>query len=647
MMVNQMLMQAPTGFEFDRPGDGETVGFGAFELDLDGGDESRWTPGFKALFGLAEHEDLRLDEGGLPVGIHPDDRALAHGQVWAATDPTGSGALHVELRSIGPDGSTRRLLLLGQVFTEANGRRRLTGVGLDAGAHLHVQEAHARLLREQTVLADFSLRARDATEVQGICDDTAAVLARSMDVALSKLLELLPDGETFLFRAGAGWRRPPAGASRETAGPTTPAGLALQLREPVILNDVHTDPRFDLPAYVRESGVTHSMAVIIPTGDPPFGVLGVDATAGHPFTESDLQFLQSIANVLAATIGRLRSEERWRQEDAFTTVALNTSTTLVTVTDAAGRLVRFSPACEKLSGYSAGEALGRPVDEFIVPEEREEVKRAVDSLGNDPAKVVLTHENHWVTRSGERRLITWSASVLRDRAGEVQYVVGTGLDITDRKRLEREILAISEREQRRIGNDLHDDLGQRLAALQFLSGDLQEDLAGAPPALAELAGRIAVMAREANAHARMLARGLSSAALDAVGLVEALRALARNTTALFRVACECRADGEHDSLAPEAAIHFYRIAQEAVGNAVKHAQAKQIVIEIFPQGRCELRVTDDGIGFTPDAVRGEGMGLQSMQYRASLFRGRVEVYSRPGEGTRLVCQLPFWACHPD
>ena len=640
MLVNQILTQPPTDPEFDEPTGAETAVFGAFELDLGDGGGSRWTPGFKALFGwTTDHDGFPLDEGGLPANIHPDDRALAHARLWAATDPTGPGTLHVELRGVGPGGRARRLLLLGQVFTDAHGGRRLTGVGLDADAQLRVQEAHARLLREQAVLADFSLRARDATEVQVICEVAATVLARSVDVAV-KLLELLPDGETFVFRAGAGWRYPPAGASREPAGPVTPAGLALRLREPMILNDVHADPRFDLPAYVRESGVTNSMAVVIPTGDPPFGVLEVDDTAETPFTESDLQFLQSIANVLATTIMRLRSEERWRQENAFTTVALDVSTTLVTVVDAAGRLVRFSPACEKLSGYSAGEALGRPVAELIAPEEREEVKRVVAKLSADTDTVVLTHENHWVTRGGERRLITWSASVLRDRAGEVQYVVGTGLDITDRKRLEREILAISEREQRRIGNDLHDDLGQRLAALQFLSGDLQEDLAGAPPALAELAGRIADMAREANAHARMLARGLSSAALDAVGLVEALRALARNTTALFRVNCECRTDGDHDLLHPEALIHFYRIAQEAVGNALKHSQAKHIVIEVFPAGCCELRVTDDGVGFTPELVRGEGMGLQSMHYRASLFRGRVEIYSQPGQGTRLVCQFP-------
>ena len=515
------------------------------------------------------------------------------------------------------------------------------------GAQLHVQEAHARLLREQAILADFSLRARDATDVQTICEVAATVLVRSMDVALSKLLELLPDGETFLFRAAAGWRQPLAGATRIPTDPRTPAGLALELREPLILNDVHSDPRFDLPGYMRESGVANSMAVVIPTGTPPFGVLEVDSTAGHPFTEGDLQFLQSVANVLAATIVRIHSEERWRQEDAFTTVALNTSSTLVTVADAEGRLVRFSPACERLSGYSAEEALGRPAEEFVLPEEREEIRQAIADLNRDTGRMVHAHENHWLTRNGERRLITWSATVLRDRAGEVQYVVGTGLDITERKRLERDILAIAERERRRIGNDLHDDLGQRLAAIQFLSGDLQQDLAGAPPALAQLAGRIAMMAREANAHARMLARGLSPAALDAVGLVEALHALARNTTALFRVACECRAEGDHDSLAPEAAIHLYRIAQEAVSNAVTHAQAKQIIIEVFPQGRCELRVTDDGTGFNPETVRGEGIGLQSMQYRASLFRGRVHVHSQPGQGTQLVCEFSTTWFRPD
>lgn len=627
---------------------GETFVFGAFELDLGRGREAaaRWTPGFKALFGLAGDEDLPLDEDGLPAGIHPDDRAQVHARIRAAVDSKGPGTLQVQLRSVGADGTTRWLLLLAQVFAEAGGHRRLSGVGLDTGAHHHVQQAHARLLREQAVLADFSLRARSATDVQAICEATAAVLARSMDVAFSQLFEFLPEAGTLLIRAVAGWGHLPARATRLSADPVTPAGLALRLRGPVILNDVHADPRFDLPAYMRVSGVTSSMAVVIPTGDPPFGVLAVDSTTEYAFTESDLQFLQSIANVLAATIVRIRSEERWHQEDTFTTVALNTSTTLMTVVDRAGRLIRFSPACERLTGYAAEEALGRPISEFVPPEEREEAARAIAGLSRGKDGAVLTYERHWLTKTGERRLIAWSATALRDRAGEVQYVVGTGLDITDRKRLEREILAIAEHEQRRIGSDLHDDLGQRLAAIQFLTGNLQEDLADASPAVAELVGRIAVMAREAYAHTRMLARGLSPAILDSIGLLEALRKLARNTTALFRVNCECRADQDHDFLAPEAAIHFYRIAQEAVGNTLKHAQAKQIVIEVFPQGRCELRVTDDGVGFFPDAVQGEGMGLQSMRYRASLFGGRVSIRSRPGEGTQLVCEFSPWVCHP-
>ena len=257
----------------------------------------------------------------------------------------------------------------------------------------------------------------------------------------------------------------------------------------------------------------------------------------------------------------------------------------------------------------------------------------------------VPRENHWLTRKGERRLISWSDTVLRDSGGHVEYVISAGLDITERKRLEQEVLATSEREQRRIGQDLHDDLGQRLSAIQFLSENLRQDLAEGPPALGELAARISSMAREANDNARMLARGLCPVAFDAASLVDALHSLARSTTALFRVRCECRAENSQLVIAPEAAVQLYRIAQEAVSNAVRHSSATEILIGWHLDSRCELRVQDNGVGFAVEQGGGEGMGLRSMRYRASLFQGQVCIHSQPGSGTQLVCEVPSWVCH--
>lgn len=155
----------------------------------------------------------------------------------------------------------------------------------------------------------------------------------------------------------------------------------------------------------------------------------------------------------------VEAEEALRREHAFTNALLHTSAALVVVLDGGGRIVRFNPACERMSGFAFSEVQGRVLWEVLSPAAEQDAAQEAFQCLWERTSAIQT-EQAWLSRGGERRLIAWSHAALRDAAGRVEHVMGTGIDITDRRRLEQEILQVSEMEQRRIGHDLHDGICQ-------------------------------------------------------------------------------------------------------------------------------------------------------------------------------------------
>jgi signal transduction histidine kinase len=213
-------------------------------------------------------------------------------------------------------------------------------------------------------------------------------------------------------------------------------------------------------------------------------------------------------------------------------------------------------------------------------------------------------------------------------------------DLTDRKRLERQILEISDREQQRIGQDLHDGLGQQLAGIGFLSKSLEQRLVKSNSPDAEDARQIAELVSDAIAQARGMAHGLNPVDLSATGLVSALRELATTVEQTFRIECSFKCEGEVFHGSGAIGTHLYRIAQEAVNNAIKHGEAMKISIVLRQNGDViNISVRDDGIGFPDTLPKKKGMGLQTMRYRAALIGATLSVLRVPTGGTRVDCAL--------
>jgi signal transduction histidine kinase len=213
--------------------------------------------------------------------------------------------------------------------------------------------------------------------------------------------------------------------------------------------------------------------------------------------------------------------------------------------------------------------------------------------------------------------------------------------ISERKRLEREILEISEREQRKFGYDLHDGLGQRLTGLEMFSNALAEKLKGLDVTLAKQARRLNKELRETVTQARLISHSLAPVSMDGEGLMHGLKELTSSINRTPGVRCRFLCDPPVCVHGVTTATHLYRIAQEAVNNALKHGRAKKIDIALTERAEAlELSVENNGHPLPAAKPSGGGMGLNVMRYRAEMIGAKLSIESTKRKGVRVTCTLP-------
>ena len=335
-----------------------------------------------------------------------------------------------------------------------------------------------------------------------------------------------------------------------------------------------------------------------------------------------------------------RTEEALQEERNVVSAILHTVGALVVVLDPEGRIIRFNRACEQTSGYSFAEVSGQKIwDLFMVPEEVERFKSDFQRLCSD--QLPSDYEGYLVKRDGSRRLIAWSSTVLPGNDAAPTYIIATGIDITERRHLETTILEVSGREQRRIGQDLHDGLGQHLTGIAFMSKVQEQKLMEKSLPEAGDAAKIVKLVNEAINKTRELARGLLPVVSDAHGLMSALQQWAGEVEDLFGVSCRFQCFTPvliHDDTV---ATHLYYIAREAVNNAIKHGHGSQIVIRLAAdQEQGALTITDNGSGFADISANNAGMGRHLMNYRARVIGGSLEIQRAATGGTMVTCMFP-------
>lgn len=340
----------------------------------------------------------------------------------------------------------------------------------------------------------------------------------------------------------------------------------------------------------------------------------------------------SAPNPPEAPLALIESEKRLR-------AILDTAVEGIITIDERGVIDSVNPATERIFGYTAAEMVGRNIS-MLMPEP---YRSGHDSyigayLKTGRRKIIgIGREVVGLRKNGTS--FPMDLSVSEVRIGERRLFTGMVRDITDRRRLEKEVLEATAREQRRIGQDLHDGLGQQLAGIALMSNALAQSLQATAPAHAPQAAKIAAHIRNAIQHTRSLSRGLAPVELNGTGLMAALGQLAQNVQSMSGIECVFRADAPVIIEDNNAATHLFRIAQEAVNNAVKHSGARRIdvLLTALPE-RVILAIHDDGRGF-PAQPGATGSGLRIMQYRAGVLGASLAIQRPDTGGTSVVCSI--------
>ena len=374
---------------------------------------------------------------------------------------------------------------------------------------------------------------------------------------------------------------------------------------------------------------------------------------------------------------RKRAEEALRENQQRLQATYERALIGISESSPEGKYVGANEEFCRILGYTKDEVLERGITDLTY---QEDYKREIKMLRRLVAGEIAFYrmEKRYVRKDGA---IIWTEllrSIVRDSEGVPLYTIGAVRDITQQKKaeaalqkskelleqrvrertrelhrtnkeleseierrkgLEGEILSVSDREQQRLGQELHDGLCQHLTAVAFMARSVAMRLKNHRVVDAADIEKIAQLVNDAASDTRDLSRALHRMDVDAAGLVTALQDLVDRE--IWRTPCRLQVRPSFRIDDDMAAAHLYRIAREAVINANKHAQAREIVVKLenSRQGMA-LHVIDDGIGCSNESKLKQGLGFHIMNYRAQLIGGRLEIDSPKNRGTRVSCYLP-------
>jgi PAS domain S-box-containing protein len=307
----------------------------------------------------------------------------------------------------------------------------------------------------------------------------------------------------------------------------------------------------------------------------------------------------------------------------------------------------MNDAAERMFGYRADEVIGRNVSLLMPAPYREHHDGYLARyLETGQAKIIGIGREVMGQRQ-DGTVFPLDLSVSEVKLGERRIFTGLVRDLTERKRLEAAVTSSAEQERGRIARDLHDGLGQELGGALFLSNLLQRDLQehGAPEA--ERAAQIHGLVEKALADVREISRGLYPVPPEPDGLMTALQNLADRVTRDCRIECAFDADSAVLLDDPILATHLYRIAQEAVNNALKHSGGSRIDIRLASTAHSlEVSVRDHGTGLPQNPPASNGLGWQTMKHRAQLIGGRLSVQNVSGGGALISCAVTRYGSRP-
>ncbi|MEM1126092.1 MAG: PAS domain S-box protein, partial [Bacteroidota bacterium] len=510
---------------------------------------------------------------------------------------------------------------------------------LTMGAH----EAAGR--REEAMpVAYLSHLALLHVTIEELMDATVSLLREQAGVPYVLIVSGPVHEGSVRLRASVGW---PTGADERPRRLALPDALTLTADAGVHVHRLEPAVADESASFFEQHRICTVVSVPIEHDAHTYGWVLLCDTVPRTLGSTSQRLYRSVANVLAASLKRNETEQALRESHARTRAILDTTVEGIITIDERGRIESFNQAAERIFGYTAGEVKGLNVS-ILMPEPYRSSHDGYihNYLQTGHKRIIgIGREVQGLRRDGSTFPLDLSVSEVHLQGRRI--FTGIVRDITERRRLEQEILRTSDRERRRIGQDLHDGLGQMLTGTGLITQSLARRIRENDPDLATELDEITGLIREADQYARALTRGLTPVEFDASALHPALHRLTKNAERLFSIACSYEGDPDVMILDNSAATHLYRITQEAVSNAVKHGKAHRVDIRFAPDDyEVVLEVADDGIGF-PDTLDDteRGMGVHIMGHRARLVGGELSISRLSGGGTCVRCSLPTTLSH--
>jgi len=356
----------------------------------------------------------------------------------------------------------------------------------------------------------------------------------------------------------------------------------------------------------------------------------------RPMHDQAGNFIGSFAVFTDITSRKIAEEALRLSEEKFAKAFRSSPDAVAITTLKEGRFIEVNEGFLRITGYDRSEVIGKTSMEIGLwpsPEFRWDIMTQVVEQGG-----IKDREVDFRVKSGEVRKIVYSAESIELQG--VPHIISVFADVTEQRRLEREILDVGERERQKIGQDLHDDLQQHLIGVEALALLLENRLEQKAEPNAGRAREMVDLIRGAIAKTRTIARGLSPVYIEEGALYTAIRDLASQVESLFGVVVRLEVSKSVQVKDNAVAVHIFRIIQEAVNNAVRHGKAGHISIALRPKkGLITLTIADDGSGLPDGLDQKKGLGLSIMRHRARMIGADLAIQNNPKGGTSVICQL--------
>jgi PAS domain S-box-containing protein len=582
--------------------------------------------------------------------------------------------VETDLSLKGPDGETIPVHFSSTpiIASKHNGTFLYQTAIIDLTERKRAEETRSEALQQQAALYELSQRHQEAKTLDEVYEATLDAILTALPCDRASIL-LYDQLQVMRFVAWRGLSK----KYRNAVEGHSPWKPDAQNPQPVCVADVdRADIPKSLKSTIRSEGISAVAFIPLISSGRLIGKFMTYYNRPHLFIEHELKLATTIARQLAQAIQHRRDEEALRDSEERLRAIVQQANAGMARYDLKGRIEFVNSRFCKMLGYNESALIGKSVREITYAEDVQKTMHALQRVlrKGEPTEI----EKRYICKDGSLVWVNVSDAPERDAVGRPKSVVAVAVNVTARKKaeaalqkskeileervhertgelqaankelkaeierrkgLEGEILAISDREQQRLGQELHDGLCQHLTAVAFMARSVALRLKNHRVIEVSDIEKIAQLVNDAATDTRDLSRALHRADVDAPGLVDALRDLVDRE--IWRTPCRLEIKPAFHIDNDMAAAQLYRIAREAVINANKHAEAREIVVKLerSRQG-IVLRVVDDGVGFSTKPKLRRGLGCQIMKYRAQSIGGRLEIDSLKRGGTCVSCYLP-------